>query len=167
MTRKAGFRAGFSIFTGDLRGSPFLFQEDTKLSASGLSSFGTTFKVETDQIAEVYSISGPSLGKDTQETSDLSSTGYRSFAATLKDPGEVTLGIRYLPSAETHNAATGLLGFYHASSNTAPYSCTLTFPDSTAWTFSGIFTGFEPSADVDSPLDAQVTIKLTGAPGLN
>ena len=147
-------------------GPSFLFQEDIKLSASGLSSFGTTLKVDSTQIAEVYSISGPSLTKDTQETSDLSSTGYRSFAATLKDPGEVTLGIRYLPSAPTHNSATGMLGFYHASSNTVPYSCTLTWPDATLWTFSGIFTGFEPSADVDSPLDAQVTIKLTGAPGL-
>jgi len=137
------------------------------LSASGLSSFGTTFKVDSTQIAEVYSIAGPSLSKDIQETSDLSSTGYRSYAATLKDPGEVSLGIRYIPSAATHNNASGLLGFYAASSNTAPYSCTVTWPDSTTWAFSGIFTQFEPNADVDSPLDAQITLKLTGAPSLN
>jgi len=136
------------------------------LSASGLSSFGTTFKVDSTAVAEVYSISGPSLSKDTQETSDLSSTGYRSFAATLKDPGEITLGLRYLPSAATHNNASGLVGYFAASSNTTPYSCTITWPDSSVWSCSGIFTGFEPSADVDSPLDAQVTIKLTGAPTL-
>ena len=150
------------------------------MSASGLSSFGTTFQVDSTQIAEVYSISGPSLSKDTQETSDLSSTGYRSFAATLKDGGEVSLGIRYIPSAGTHHTYTtatgttfksglGLLGAFYASSNTSPYSCTLTFPDasSTTWAFSGIFVGFEPNADVDSPLDAQITIKVTGLPALN
>ena len=41
----------------------------------------------------------------------------------------------------------------------------LTFPNSanTRWSFSGYYTGFAPSAEIDGMLSSSVTIKVTGA----
>lgn len=133
------------------------------MGASGISSKGTVLAVSGTNIALVYSVGGPSISKDAPETTDLSDS-WRTFSpSAVRDGGEITLGVRFLPTNSTQAVTTGLL--YHLSNEVTP-SCTITWPDGTAYSFSAIVTGFDVSADLDSALDASVTMKVTGTPTL-
>lgn len=117
-------------------------------------------------VAEVTDISGPGLSLDTVDvTSHDSTDAWREFIATLKDAGEVTFDINYVPTNATHGATTGLL---KALDMRTKKNWRLVFPDTgaTTWNFSGFVTGFEPGEPVDDALTASVTIKLTGEPTL-
>jgi len=47
-------------------------------------------------IAEITNISGPSASRDTEETTSLDTLGgYKTFVATFRDPGELTLAMNY------------------------------------------------------------------------
>ncbi len=138
------------------------------------SSFGTQLQIGDGAtpteafttIAEVMDISGPGLQQGTVEVTTHSSTNrYREFLATLKDGGEVSFDINYLPANGTHDPTTGLLKKYE-DGTIANYQ--LIFPDTAAtqWDFSGIVTGFEPSEPVDGALTASVTLKISGSPTL-
>lgn len=59
---------------------------------------------EFDPITQVSSISGVGSSRNPIETTNLSSTG-REYQLSIKDGGEIALGIQYDPADETH---TGL-----------------------------------------------------------
>ena len=134
----------------------------TKLQLGDGSPTTETF---TD-IAEITSISPPSLSKDTIETTTHNSVDrYKEFISGLRDAGEVSLDINYDPADATHNLLTGLLGEYEKD---APSNYKIIFPDSgtTTWSFAGILTSFEASAPIDDKLTASITIKISGKPTL-
>ena len=117
-------------------------------------------------IAEITSISPPSLSKDTIETTSHDSVDrYKEFISGLRDAGEVSLDINYDPADATHGLLTGLLGEYEKD---APSNYKIIFPDAstTTWSFAGILTSFETSAPIDDKLTASVTIKISGKPTL-
>ena len=120
-------------------------------------------------VAEVMDISGPGMSRAAIDVTTQDSAGkWREFIKGLKDPGEVTFDIKYVPTAATHkNAAQGLLAELDDDSTTLR-NFKLIFPDSgsTTWSFSGFVSGFEPSAPVENELTASVTIQLSGAPTL-
>ena len=133
--------------------------------SNAISSFGTLLKRGAVTIAEVRDVTGPSLQQSTAEVTNHSSPGrYREFLATVIDGGEVTFEIGYVPSEATHGVAAGGLLDDMENGNISAYS--VTFPDTTAWSFSAIVTGFEPSAPVDGALTANVTFKVAGQPTL-
>lgn len=115
-------------------------------------------------IAQVRTVSGPSLAMDTIDvTTHDSPNGWREFVAGLAQVGEVTLEIVFDPDNVTHAAAWDDLqdrrefrGFQ------------LVFPDATAttWEFDGMVTAFQPEAPVDDALTAAMTVMLSGAPTL-
>ena len=119
-----------------------------------------------DDIAQVFSLSGPSLSNDPVEVSTHESVKfYREFVPGFRDAGEVTIGLRFDPAEDTHSEiAGGLLQRFELDS--APLGWIIRWPNAegSTWSFAAIVTGYEPSADFDAALEAQVTLKLTGAP---
>ena len=115
-------------------------------------------------IANVSSIGGPGLALDTEDvTTHDSTSGWEEVVGTILRTGEISLEIVYDPAAATANATTGLV---YLEKERIYAFFVLTFPDTTAWSFRGYVTGFEPSMPVDGALTASVSIKISGVPTL-
>jgi len=134
-----------------------------------MSTVGTTLSVAGTNVAEVFNVSGPSFSQTAVDTTHHTSTSrFRTFVPGFSDGGEVSFDIRYIPTDATHDetANTGLVGLFGATSTT---TFVLTFPDNGAtsnsnFSFDGIVTDLTPTADLDTSLDASVTIKVSGKP---
>ena len=127
---------------------------------------GTTLLGPGGVIVQVFSIGGATLSADVADVSDHESAKfYREFVNTFRDGGELTIGLRWDPAEATHGAggAPGLLTLFERDIVGA---YTITWPNTGAdtWSFDAFVTGYEPSADFDSDLEATVTFKVTGAP---
>jgi len=121
---------------------------------------------EFTKIGQVKDISGPNMSRDTIDvTNHDSPNGYKEFLASLRDGGEITFAVEYDPGDPTHDQDTGLLYLFGKNTRT---NFELIFPvasDTDFWgyTFTGLVTGFAPSAPVDGSLTADITIKVAGA----
>lgn len=109
-------------------------------------------------IAEITSISGPGMSRETIDVTNLDSTGgYREFIASFRDAGEVTLNMNF-----THTGYVLLKGDFE--SNDLRYY-KIVFPNTTQTIFS--FSGLVTQIPVDIPLDDKVTatctIKISGS----
>lgn len=134
---------------------------------AGIDAFGTqllrgdggTPEIFT-AIANVTSISGPSLSRETIDvTAHDSPDGWTEFVGGLKDAGEVSADINYDPSKHDTLVAD--------FDDDEPRNYQLVFPDSTTWSIQAILTGFEPEAPYDDKLAASLTFKVTGKPTLS
>ena len=134
-----------------------------KYAALGMS-FGATGEAV---VANVKSISGPSLKVDTEDVTTHDSTaGWEEVVPTILRSGEVKLEIVYDPANATHSAAAhGLIGLMVAK---ASHSFTLTYPAASAvtWVLPGFVTAFEMNAPHGGALTATATIKPSGQPTL-
>lgn len=113
-------------------------------------------------LAEVFNIVPPSLARDAVDASHNQSTqAWRDFIPGLKDGGEVTFELNFIPAGQANSE---LLRTFN---DDALIQCRIVFPDSpaTTWTFSGYVTAYEPDAPTDDRMTASVTIKLSGKPG--
>lgn len=127
-------------------------------SAFKRSSDGTSGGTMT-AVAQVNSISGPGLARDTIDVTDMDSTErWREFVGGLKDGGEVSLDVSFDPD---HADVTNWLA--DINTDTAGYY-QIVFPDTTSWGFSALMTGFEPSDPMEDKMTATVTYKITGKP---
>lgn len=116
-------------------------------------------------IAEVLSVGGPSLSRDTPEaTSTDSPTGYKEFIGGLRDGGEVTITVNFLPQ-DTTQKFTGVLGDLEVDTL---QNYQISFPSSpaTLWTFAALLTGFEPDVPIEDRMTASLTFKISGKPTL-
>lgn len=126
------------------------------------SAFGTALLHDGSAIAQISSLSGPSLAADTVDVTTHDSTdAWEEVAVTILRTGELSLELVYDPAI--HNA---LIALYESK---AAESYELQFPDDsyTAFIFDAYITAFEPSAPVDGALTASMTVKITGVPFLN
>lgn len=140
---------------------------------AGLDAFGTALQRSDmassptfTEIANVSTISGPSISRNTYDvTSHDQTDAYMEFIGGLKDAGEVSLELNWDPATEaTHDDSTGLLADLE---DTDPRDYKLVFPDGTTeWAFSAILTSFEPDHPVDGKITASATFKLSGKPTL-
>jgi len=115
-------------------------------------------------IAEVRSISGPTLTSDILDvTSHESQGGIREFKAGLIDPGELTFMIAFQPGEPTHDAKAGLQSDLL---NRTVRNFELVFPPPIGftWGFQGIVTGLPVNFPIDEVITADVTVKVTGLP---
>lgn len=136
------------------------------MSSNALSSQGMTIAIGPTGspqvltvVPDVVSIGGPSGSANLLDATDLSSTG-KEYKTGLKDEGEITLELNYIPDNAVHSE---LRAAFSASTTKA---ARLTFTDvapTTKWDFSFIVSGFNVSAAVDALLRATVTLKITGA----
>ena len=134
---------------------------------AGFSAFGTilAFGAPINQdIAELTSISGPSVSADTIDVSSHDSLadddGYRTYVAGLLDGGEVSAEGNLTTAVAANYVMTALEG-------RAAIPMTITFPAAAGvatWTFDGIVTAFETSAPHDGKLGFSISIKISGQP---
>jgi predicted secreted protein len=122
-------------------------------------------------VAEVTSISGPTMSSDLIDvTSQESSGGFREKIIGLTDPGELSFDIFFNQTVTSHGMNDGvpttenpgLLGVF--SGKLIKYF-QLKLPSAMGiWQFQGVVNGFEIDASVDDALKASVTIALSGLP---
>jgi len=137
------------------------------VASEAIGGYGVKLRMSGTEIAEITDITPPGLSRDTFEASHHQSPDrWKEFRKALKDGGEVSLTIQYIPTNSTHNAATGILSDF--ADDTTIRSWDLVFPDTaaTTWTFSAIVTGFAPGPDREGKLSADVTLKVSGKPTL-
>lgn len=127
---------------------------------------GATPEVFTT-LAEVKDISGPTLSRDTEEvTHHLSPDQFKEKVATLKEAGEVTFDMNYLPGNPTQSMSAGLGQDYKDGT---VRNIKIVFADvgSTEWILPSIVTGWEPDSPVGGSFDCSVTLEVARAPTLN
>lgn len=141
------------------------------MASAAVSAFGTLLKIgdgaspeDFTTVAELRTISGPSLSADTIDvTTHNTPTPFRRFIAGLLDGGEVTFDINFIPTEATHGYSTGIL---KDMTDRARRNFQIVWPDtgSTTWLLPTVITGFEPSSDPADVLMASVTLKVAGPP---
>ena len=131
-------------------------------ASASVNGFGTIFAYESapsvfTPLAEVLSVTPPSLNVETVETTHMGSDdGYREYIASLKDGGEVTVNLNYVEAS-----ATLLQTLINAGLETFR----VTLPGSSTFTFSGIPTAFAfDDVVIDDKVAMSLTIKVTGKP---
>lgn len=112
------------------------------------------------KVAEVVNITPPNFSRDAVDaTHTESEDGWREFIPGLKDGGEVSVEMNFIPGAASTDLILDLF-------NRDTGSFRITFPDSpaTVWTFDAFITGFEPEAPLEDKMSATATFKLSGKP---
>ncbi len=125
------------------------------------------------RVMEVRNVGGPTLSRDAPEATNMDSpNGWKEFIKGLKDGGEVTFEVNYLPATENtstrlgHNATDGVMADFGNDDTVDIWRVYISKFD-IAMNFHGILTGFEMDAPVDDVLTASATFKITGEPELD
>ncbi len=134
---------------------------------AGYSGFGTVLTIGGDTVAELTSISGPSIAMDTIDVSahnagSGAADAYREFVAGLIDGGEVSMEGNLTTLASAGYITT-------AMESRTDQAIVITFPSAASvstWTFQGIVTGFSTEAPYDDKLSFSASLKITGRPVL-
>ncbi|MFN9110105.1 MAG: phage tail tube protein [Bacteroidota bacterium] len=136
-------------------------------ASTGKTGAGITFKVGDGASPEVFTaianatninINGRTV--DEVDFTHLASTGgYREFRAGFKDAGEVQMTLHFDPSNLTHQNLEDLLN----SGDVFNFQIDFT-PASWAYkmTGAGFVRGSDITINVDDPISADVTIRVTG-----
>jgi predicted secreted protein len=136
-----------------------------------LEAYGTALQIGNGatpelftNIAQVADISGPSMSRDSIDTTTHQTTGhYKTAVPGLRDGGEVTFSLNFDPSLGTHDEATGIIAQYN---DDLVHNYRLVYPQSAleGWAFSGFITKIDPKNPVDKQITADITIKISGKP---
>lgn len=114
-------------------------------------------------IAQVADIGGPSVARTSIDSTTRDDGRWRTHLKGMKDGGELTFTLMFDPSETTHGSTSGVLSDIN-NDGTAFAAFTMTFPDTSAWTFDGFVTGFDMGHPIDDNLTADVSVKIVGAP---
>lgn len=141
------------------------------MSTSARIGYGTLFKSGNGAVPEVFTtlaevtaITPPALARDTVDATHEESPGaWREFIAGLKDGGEVSLDLNFVPGG---TAAAAMMAELDLDGALAKINRQIIFPDGSYFSFAGILTAFEPDAPIDDKMSASVTFKVTGKPTL-
>src|ERR1043166_527438 len=107
-------------------------------------------------VAEVRSIDGPKLSKDRKEvTHMLSPNGFREFIGGLKDGGEITFTVNFVPSDGTQDATTGLIADFE---NNVKRYWRITWP--TTPTYTSTFQAEVVDLNFKTPVDDAITLDV-------
>lgn len=127
------------------------------------SGVGTTFRrwsgAAWAAIAEVNSISGPSMSRDTIDVTSLDSTGgYREFIPGFRDPGTVSLTMNF--TGATYDQMK------QDFDSEDPGNYEILFPEAGgnySLEFEGMVTELPIEITTDDKVTSNVTIKISGA----
>jgi len=115
-------------------------------------------------LAEVTAITPPAMARDTVDATHNESPGaWREFIAGLKDGGEISLELNFIPGGP---AALSITAEMDLDGSLAAKNRQILFPDGSYFSFSGILTSFEPDTPLDDKMAASVTFKVSGKPSL-
>jgi predicted secreted protein len=131
------------------------------MASAAVSGVGTTFKRWNGTIyvalAEVNSITGPSMTRAFLDVTSLDSTGgYREFITGFRDAGTISLKMNFTP------ASYAAMKEDFQSPVVNQYLITLSDPAHSELEFEGLVTELPLSIPTDDKISADVTIKITG-----
>jgi hypothetical protein len=110
------------------------------------------------EIAELRDITPPALTRNPLETTTHNEDD-DAYIVGIRRHGDLTMQMNFVPDNATQDHLTGLQKAWYDG------TCDLyrlTFPDGSAWVFSGYVTSVAPDAPVDDVLTAEVSIRPTG-----
>ena len=111
-------------------------------------------------VAEVVGITPPGVSRDAVDATHLKSPdAYKEFIAGLKESGEASITLNFVPSSTDalYTAFDAKTGNYE-----------ITFPNGVMMRFSGFFTAYNPpELTAEGKMEATATIKATGKPTLH
>jgi predicted secreted protein len=127
---------------------------------------GSQFYVGSDDspitwtaIAEITSITPPSVTRDIIDATHTGSADqWREHIPGLKDGGEVSCEMNFVPNSDSANILIAI----QVDSFARDFK--IAFPDATEWIFTAFCTGFEPDAPFDDKMTATATFKVSGKP---
>ena len=127
---------------------------------------GVLFKIENDAspqvltvIGEITSVTPPNRSRDTVDaTHSQSPEKWREFIAGLKDGGEASAELNFVPGS------VGDLLLNAQFDSDDPSVCEIGFPDGSTFSFNGFLTGDEIGVPIDDKMTKTVTFKVTGKP---
>ena len=109
-------------------------------------------------MAEVNSISGPGMSRETIDVTSLdSNAGYREFISGIRDAGTVSLSMNF-----THDTYSQAKADFE-SDVANEYKIVVNNPTKTTLQFSGLVTELPLNVEVADKISADVTIKISGA----
>ena len=109
-------------------------------------------------IAELRDTTPPALTRKEIELTNHNDDD-DSYIVGIRRHGTMTVNINWIPSNATHDHLTGLQKAWFDGTRDI-YK--ITYPDGSAWLFSGFVTNVGPAAPVDDRLSADVSIRPTG-----
>lgn len=127
---------------------------------------GTSFALATlgapsvyTALGEVTSITPPPIKRDIIDVTHMESPeGWREFIGGLKDGGECSLDLNFVPGSATDDTLVAM------QVEVSPRNVEITFPNGASWKFAAFCTGYTPTAPVDDKMTATATFKVTGKP---
>lgn len=121
------------------------------------TGIGTVLNRAGSPVAKINSISGPSMSRDTIDTTTLGSTGgFREFITGLRDGGSLTFGMNFSKDGFQQMQTD------FESDDAVAYTIQLPDTDQTEIGFSGLVTDFPASIPMNDKVTVDVTIKITG-----
>jgi predicted secreted protein len=131
------------------------------MASTAVSGVGTKFQrwngTSYASLAEVNSITGPSMTRAFIDVTSLDSTGgYREFITGFRDAGTISLKMNFT----TASYAFMKEDFQQVEANA--YQIVLSDPGLSSLEFEGLVTELPLSIPTDDKITADVTIKITG-----
>jgi predicted secreted protein len=138
------------------------------MASNAIAGVGTKFgrwnadSSQWDYLAEVNSITGPTMTRDFIDVTSLDSTGgYREFITGFRDAGTVALSMNF-----TRDTYELMLADFE-SAIPVNYEIILPDDDVTSLEFLGLVTEVPLSIPTDDKVTADVTIKISGKVSMN
>ena len=133
------------------------------MTTSAQAAFGAKLNWDSEDIAEVTSISGPSMKVDMIDvTSHDSPDTFREFIAGLADGGEVTFEGNFIASD-----SAGIIAFITDMQARTAKTCKITLPASLGyWSGTAYATAFDMNYAHDDRISFTATVKYAGKPAL-
>ncbi len=116
----------------------------------------TTIADSSGNIGNIDSIGDLSITADEIEDTVYGTGGYKTFVQGLKDGGTVDLTLNYLSTDTSHNR---LVTAFNAGTSEM---YTVTFPDSSTFTFTAFVAGIGIASPKDEKIQRTFTLRLDG-----
>lgn len=128
--------------------------------------YGTILRVATPEapavfleLGEITAVTPPPMSRDTVDATHMQSPEkWREFIAGLKDGGEISMDLNFIPASETD------VRLREAQTEDKPSPVEIEFPNGSVWSFKAFCTGYEPDVPLDDKMTATCTWKVTGKP---
>jgi len=109
--------------------------------------------------AEVVNITPANFARDVVDATHMQSPEkFREFIAGLRDPGECTVTMNFIPGG------TGQDQVFSAFMAEVVSTYRITYPNNEVWEFDAWCVGFSPEDPLDGKMSATARFKLTGKP---
>jgi hypothetical protein len=111
------------------------------------------------EVAEVTSITPPAFVRDTPDATHMQSPEkFREFIPGLRDPGECSIMINFIPGG------FGQQAMINAFMDDTTTNYRIEYPNAEIWDFQAYCVGFAPEAPLDGKMTATCRFKLSGKP---